>query len=463
MAARAVRPWSLRRRMAIAIAVAACMVFLILGFLVYRAVASSTAAQFDETLQQQAALALRYADHEYEEGESVVPHPLAAPARAMPFDVVYQITTGASQLLYRSPGSPQAPLAIGSGPGYSNAVLDGRSWRVYSLSSGTTPLVIHTAEPLEYRDAALSRTLHAVALPLLFALVLLTVLIGIVTERAFRPVRRMAADLAGRGAGDLSAVNTAEMPVETYALGVALNGLLARHAEVLARERRFTADAAHELRTPLAALRTQAQVAARAATPSETRRALDKLQANIDRTTHLMTQLLSLARLEPGSSFSTGQATQAKVVVDLVLEDLAQAAREKQIEITLEGCLQGLPGSAEVLYLLIRNLLENSIRHVSERGRVALKVIEHEQCTVLSISDNGPGIPSAERSRVLERFYRIPGSASSGSGLGLSIVGRIVELLAGDIELSAPAAGTGLVVTVRLPFARPRTQNRSAA
>jgi two-component system sensor histidine kinase QseC len=323
--------------------------------------------------------------------------------------------------------------------------------------------VIHTAEPLEYRDAALSRTLHAVALPLLFALVLLTVLIGVVTERAFRPVRRMAADLAGRGADDLSAVNTAEMPVETYALGVALNGLLARHAEVLARERRFTADAAHELRTPLAALRAQAHVAARAATPSETRRALDKLQANIDRTTHLMTQLLSLARLEPGSSFSTGQATQAKVVVDLVLEDLAQAAREKQVEITLEGCLQWLPGSAEVLYLLIRNLLENSIRHVSERGRVALKVIEHEQSTVLEISDNGPGIPSAERSRVLERFYRIPGSASAGSGLGLSIVGRVVELLAGDIELSAPAAGTGLVVTVRLPFTAVRTQNQSAA
>jgi two-component system sensor histidine kinase QseC len=172
---------------------------------------------------------------------------------------------------------------------------------------------------------------------------------------------------------------------------------------------------------------------------------------------------LSLARLEPGSSFSSGQATQAKVVVDLVLEDLAQAAREKQVEIKLEGCLQWLPGSAEVLYLLIRNLLKNSIRHVTERGQVALKVIEHEQSTVLEISDNGPGIPSAEHSRVLERFYRIPGSASSGSGLGLSIVGRVVELLAGDIELSAPDAGTGLVVTVRLPFTAVRIEDQSAA
>jgi two-component system sensor histidine kinase QseC len=449
--------------MAIAVAGAACIVFLILGLLVYRAVASSTAVQFDEMLQQQAALALRYADHEYNEGDSLVPRSLVTGTQAMPLDVVYQISTRANQLLYRSPGSPQVPLAIGNEPGYSNAVIGGRSWRVYSLSSGATPLVIHTAEPLEYRDAALSRMLHAVALPLLFALVLLTVLIGVVTERAFRPVRRMAADLSGRGADDLSAVNTAEMPVETHALGVALNGLLARHAEVLARERRFTADAAHELRTPLAALRAQAQVAARAATPSEARRALDKLQANIDRITHLMSQLLSLARLEPGSSFSASQSTQANVVVELVLEDLAQAARDKQVEITLEGCLQRLPGSPEVLYLLIRNLMDNSIRHVGERGQVVLKVIEHQQCAVLSISDNGPGIPSAERSRALERFYRIPGSASSGSGLGLSIVGRVVELLAGAIELSAPTIGTGLVVTVRLPFTGVQTQDQTAA
>jgi len=302
-----------------------------------------------------------------------------------------------------------------------------------------------------------------VALPLLFALVLLSALIAVVTERAFRPVRRMAADLAGRGADDLSAVNTAEMPVETHALGVALNGLLARHAQVLARERRFTADAAHELRTPLAAVRVQAQVAARATTAAEMRRALEKLQTNIDRATHLMSQLLSLARLEPGSACAAEEATQAKVVVDLVLEDLTQAAREKQLEITVAGCGQRLPGSAEVLYLLIRNLLENSVRHVSAGGRIALAVTRREEYAVLLISDDGPGIPSAERSRAFERFYRIPGSAAGGSGLGLSIVGRVVELLDGDIELSAPASGTGLVVTVRLPFARAPHRDRSAA
>ena len=251
--------------MAIAVASAACAVFLVLGVVVYRAVAVNTAVEFDELLQHQAALALRYADHEYDEGDAVVP-PAAAPEGAAlvppapatgapeaPSDVVYQIVTRSGQVLYRSPGAPQQPLAASEPSGCADLMLGGRAWRACSLRSAATPLDIHMAEPLEYRDAWLSRTLRTLALPLLFALVLLTALIGLVTERAFRPVRRLAAHLAERSDGDLSAVDTSAMPVETHALGVALNGLLARQAEVLARERRFTADAAHELRTPLAA------------------------------------------------------------------------------------------------------------------------------------------------------------------------------------------------------------------
>lgn len=446
--------------MAIATALAACGVFLILGLLVYRAVASNATVQFDEMLAQHAALALRYAEHEYREGETVVPRSVSGSSAPLPFDSVYQIATRANALLYRSPGAP--PEALATGPGHSDAVLYGHTWRVYTLESGTTPLVIHMAEPLGVRDALLSRTMRAVAVPLVFALVLLTGLIGVVTERAFRPVRRIAADLAGRGADDLSPVRTAEMPVETRALGVALNGLLARHAELLARERRFTADAAHELRTPLAALRAQAQVAARAATPAEARRALEKLQAGIDRTAHLMSQLLSLARLEPGSAPEAGQTTLARTVVDLVVDDLAHAAREKSVSVSVSGSLQLLPGSPEVLYLLLRNLLENSIRHVGEHGHVALDVTRSGPSVMLSVSDDGPGIPSAERSRAFERFYRIPGSGSGGSGLGLSIVGRIVELLSGTVELAAPPNGIGLIVTICLPLAR-TSADRSAA
>lgn len=447
--------------MAIAAALAACSVFVILGLLVHRAVLGSTAVLFDEMLAQHAALALRYADHEYAEGETVVPRSVTATSPPLPFESVYQIATRSNQLLYRSPGAPPDALAVGAG--YANAVLDGHTWRVYTLESRATPLVIHMAEPLGVRDTLLSRTMRAVAVPLLFALVLLTGLIGVVTERAFRPVRRIAAELAGRGADDLSPVRTAEMPVETRALGVALNGLLARHAELLARERRFTADAAHELRTPLAALRAQAQVAARAATPAEARHALEKLQAGIDRTTHLMSQLLSLARLEPGSAREAGQTTLARTVVSLVVDDLALAARDKNVSVSVSGSLQLLPGSPEVLYLLLRNLLENSIRHVAERGHVALDVSRAGTSVIVAVSDDGPGIPSAERARAFERFYRLPGSGTGGSGLGLSIVGRIVQLLSGTVELSAPPAGTGLIVTICLPLAPGAAADRSAA
>ena len=191
MLASSERPWSLRRRMAIAAAGAACVVFVLLGLLVYRAVAASTAVQFDELLLQQATLALRYADHEYGEGDTVVPPAPEAARLAMPFDVIYQIVTRSGEILYRSPGAPVAALTSGEGPVCTDVALGGRSWRVCSLGSRSTPLVIHLAEPLGYRAALLSRTMRAVALPLSFALVLLTVLIGLVTERAFRPVRRI--------------------------------------------------------------------------------------------------------------------------------------------------------------------------------------------------------------------------------------------------------------------------------
>src|SRR5579863_7075439 len=393
------RPWSLRRRMALAVAGAACLVFIVLGVLVYRAVALSTDQQFDELLKQRAILVLRYADHEYNEGDSLVPPaPAHEPMETFPFDVVYQVVTRSNELLYRSPGAPGVPLTIrqDSMSGFSNAYFEGRAWRVYSQSSDLTPLSVYMAEPVQYRNALLSRTARAVAVPLFLALVLLTALIGLVTERAFRPVRRLAADLDGRARDDLSEVDTNEMPRETHSLGMALNGLLSRQAQVLARERRFTADAAHELRTPLAALRAQAQVVARAANPAEMRYGLDKLQLNIDRTTHLINQLLSLARVEPVNLAAAGQSTQAQRVIELVLEDLGGPALEKQLDLQLSGCGHSLPGSPELLYLLIRNLLENAIRHAPSHGHVSLEVRSQGDSARVVISDDGPGIAPAE-------------------------------------------------------------------
>jgi signal transduction histidine kinase len=438
--------------MAVTVTSAAFAVFALLGLLVYRGVEQSSARQFDEALRREGYVTLRYADHEYQEGEALVPDISAEADAPSSFKMVYQIATHDDRLMYRSPGAPAVPLARGASSGYSVVKLAQGSWRVYSVASAVTPLVVHVAEPLEYRTALMSRALRALAVPLIFALVLLTLLIGVVTERAFRPLRRMARELARLSADDPVPVNTREMPVETYALGVALNGLLARQAEVLARERRFTADAAHELRTPLAALRAQAQLAARAATPEEARRPLAQLQAGIDRTAHLVSQLLDLTRIEPGCAPVDPRSTVTDEVIELVVADLAAVARQRQVTVMVKACEGSVPGSFEVLYLLIRNLLENAIQHATAGGRVTLEMRSEATHAVLAIEDDGPGIPAAERARVFERFYRIPGGPPSGSGLGLSVVKRVVEILSGSIELSDPASHSGLLVTIRLPL-----------
>jgi signal transduction histidine kinase len=171
-----------------------------------------------------------------------------------------------------------------------------------------------------------------------------------------------------------------------------------------------------------------------------------------------MTQLLALARLEPGSRLAEGQAMHARAVVDLVVEGLSQPARDKRVSIRVLGNIERLPGSSEALYLLVRNLLENSIRNVAEGGHVTLEVSDAGEAVTLTVTDDGPGIPSEERARAFQRFYRVPGAASGGSGLGLSIVARVVELLGGSVELSSPPSGSGLVVTVRLP-AQPEDQD----
>jgi two-component system sensor histidine kinase QseC len=239
--------------------------------------------------------------------------------------------------------------------------------------------------------------------------------------------------------------------VEVAPLVRSLNRLFERVAASLARERQFTADAAHELRTPIAALRTQAQVALGATADEERTKALRQVLAGCDRATRLVDQMLTLARLDPARP-QPFTSCNLGAIVRAALAEAAPSAMRKSIEVELVGDdAHAVTGDPALLAILARNLIDNAVRYGMPGTRVCVSVVRHADMVELEIADDGPGVPPAELGRLGERFYRQTGTRETGSGLGLSIVRRIAEVHGGTVKFHAAETGTGLVVSVRLP------------
>lgn len=286
--------------------------------------------------------------------------------------------------------------------------------------------------------------------PMLVALPGLALVLAIAVGVALRPLRRLADDVGTRAPERLNPIDTSGVPREVVPLVERLNALFAGVGRALENERRFTADASHELRTPLAALKAQAQVALGADGEADRRHALEQIVAGCDRATRLVAQMLTLARLDAGA----GRDLQPLALRGLAAEVLAEAAGEalaRGCELELGEGEGAVRGDRELLRAALRNLVENALRHGGAQ-RVKMDIAANAAGIVLAVSDDGRGIPDAEREAVRQRFRRGADADSSGSGLGLSIVGRIAELHGARMELAAGEAGRGL--TVRLHFPR---------
>jgi signal transduction histidine kinase len=233
-----------------------------------------------------------------------------------------------------------------------------------------------------------------------------------------------------------------------------LNHLFDRVRASLEGERRFTADAAHELRTPLAALRAQAQVALGAIDADERRRALEKVMAGCDRASHLVSELLTLARLEPREFRAEAQPCALGGVLEAALAEVAPAAIAKDIELGLDAPPEPvtIAGDARLLDMLFRNIVDNAVRYSPPRSRVTVRLARRGQEAVVVTNDEGPGVPQAQREMLGARFRRFGGSDAPGTGLGLSIARRIAELHRGTISFGDGEGGRGLAVTVALPL-----------
>jgi two-component system sensor histidine kinase QseC len=324
-------------------------------------------------------------------------------------------------------------------------------WRTFTLLGGPHDAVVRVAERADVRSEMVVEIALSQLAPGLLVLPISALLVWIVVGKGLQPLHRIAAEVSRRSPDQLEPLRQLAVPTEIKPLVDALNRLFERLQTTFERERRFLADAAHELRTPLAAIKAHAQAAIGASDPAQRRRALDNIVRGVDRAAHLEAQLLSLARLDPEAR----EALQP-VLVNLtrlareVLSELAPAAIAKEVELDLEGeeDLRTL-GDMDLLGILLRNLVDNAIHHTPPAGAVHVTLSQETGRALLSVSDTGPGIPAAERERVFERFYRGQNRHGSGSGLGLSIVRRIAELHGARVRLRSAPSG-GLVVDVEL-------------
>jgi two-component system OmpR family sensor kinase/two-component system sensor histidine kinase QseC len=432
MSIRARLLWSLLAMLALAAA--------LMGVVTYRNVLGETEALFDYQLRQM-ALSLR------DQGE-IAPDQASALADEQ-LDFVVQIWTVDGRSIYASRLHPELPARALLG--FADVAAGGRTWRTFSVA--TRDRVIQVAQPVQIRrQLAADAALRSVA-PLALVAPLMLLLAGWVATRSLAPLRRLAGELRGRDAQTLSALPTAGLPDEAAPLVNALNALLARLGAARDTQRAFVADAAHELRSPLTALKLQLQLLRRAPDDATRSEATDALTGGIERAARLVEQLLALARSEPGAAAAAVEDLDLAELARQAVADVVPLAASCGTELRLEAdAAVPVRGDRPALAALVRNLADNAVRYAPRGAKVELRVARQGERALLRVDDSGPGIPPAERERVFDRFYRRAAGDEPGSGLGLAIVRGVAAQHGGDVSLGDSPLG-GLQVVVRMPAA----------
>ncbi|WP_245803996.1 ATP-binding protein [Geothermobacter hydrogeniphilus] len=370
-------------------------------------------------------------------------------------DFVIQIWRADGTLLRhlnRKEGSP-ALVREGFSTHFSHDML----WRSFVHRRGAR--LIQASQPFSDRLEMTTGIAVGAIAPVLLLILVLGGIIWVSVTRSLRPLTDLTAGLRRRQPYALDPLSEENLPDELQPLVQALNSLLARLESAIEGQRRFVADAAHELRTPLAAVQLQAQVLQQSRGKEERQQALEQVRVGTERATHLVRQLLTLARLEPEDRLRLFEPVDLCALVKTVVAEQAPTALKREIDLGVcEAEPLTLIGDSEGLRILLGNLVDNAVRYTPSGGQIDVALRCEGGQALLVVEDNGPGIPAAERTRVFERFYRRPGSEVSGSGLGLAIVREIVIRHRGKIELDEGAQGVGLRVSVWLPLGLARQQ-----
>jgi two-component system sensor histidine kinase QseC len=338
---------------------------------------------------------------------------------------------------FRSPGSPAAPLRADFANGFADTDVGGERWRVYSIGDASGRVHVQVAWSHAQLDAERLRGLRLSIGAAAALFVLLVVPLWFVVCWSLRPVTAIESSIRKRQGLDLAPLPTAGLPREVAPLVDAFNQLLRRLDESLQVERRFIADAAHELRTPMAALLAQTQLALDAP---------------------------DLARLDAGAARQ--RLTALYELVEVVVRDFDAAARQRGQRIVLDLSPGDVMADVDMLGIALRNLVDNAVRYAGDNGRIAVRCAADGPQVVLSVADDGAGVPAAEQARIFDRFYRVPGAPGRGSGIGLSLVARIAELHRAQLATGPGIEGRGFGITLKFdaaPDVPPPEVRRSAA
>ncbi|MBI1889490.1 MAG: two-component sensor histidine kinase [Burkholderiales bacterium] len=308
--------------------------------------------------------------------------------------------------------------------GFHDVGFAGVDWRIYNAHLGET--IVQVAQLAKVRHEVAAKVALRTVAPLLLLLPFIAILILVAVGRSLSAVKRVAAHVESRDASSLPAIPDAELPREIKPLTHAFNDLLARLRAAIAAQRAFIADAAHELKTPLTALRLQIQLAERARTPDERGAAFADVKGGLERATHLVQQLLTLARQDPSASEQVQAKLELASLARGVVADFVPLANAKNIDLGIRADKDAhILGNADSLRILLNNLVDNAIRYTPEGGTVDVSIQSDGFRVSLAVDDTGPGIPEKDLARVQDRFYRVPGNKAEGSGLGLAIVKQI--------------------------------------
>ncbi|MDF3862226.1 ATP-binding protein [Achromobacter denitrificans] len=356
------------------------------------------------------------------------------------------------RLLLRSPESPAQPLSGGFAEGYADVAADGADWRAFALTDASGRVQVQVTKPMsEWRESWYSLKRGLLIVSLLF--VLLAAVSCAVVGRAFRKVDRAGEAISRRGPFDLAPLPSAGMPGELRPFIHSINQLLLRVKGGMDRERRFLEDAAHELRTPLAALSAHAELVERSLGGGDAAASVEKLRRVAQRTSRLSEQLLDQARMDALSA-SADEPVPIELdglVVLLARDWEGDATRKRQrIQLDVQACV--VQGRLDAIGVLVRNLLDNAVRYTPEDGQIAVSCgPSADGGAFLRVADDGPGIAPAERERVFDRFYRAAGTAGGGSGIGLSLVAQIAAQHGAEVAMGTGLRGAGVALTVSFP------------